>query len=290
MIPLASRNLSAPTQAILDERQALIDAEPTFDAQKNAATRLWKGKSRTEARKLAFQEVRTVLADMCPVKGICPYCEHNEDSDIEHIIPKSFYPEATFVWENYLLACKLCNMTYKWDHCYVLDHLGAVLKIPKGALPPNSDTAFINPRTESPNDLLLLNLKTFQFVIPRNLSISEYNKALTTIEILGLNEREPLIRARESAHSFFYDTLDRLLRILESNSIEELRENLRPNAGRTSPNKPLDDHKAYFRDSFRNAIQSHQHPAVWHAIKLTGRKVDRKWHRLFEGLPEALTW
>ena len=39
----------------------------------------------------------------------CGYCEDSDGDEIEHIKPRDLYPEKTFAWENYLLACGQCN-------------------------------------------------------------------------------------------------------------------------------------------------------------------------------------
>ena len=44
--------------------------------------------------------------------SFCSYCEMNIDNqpDIEHISPKSKNPELETTWDNFLLACKPCNI------------------------------------------------------------------------------------------------------------------------------------------------------------------------------------
>jgi len=43
----------------------------------------------------------------------CSYCEMKIDSnlDVEHIRPKTTYPELELEWDNFLLACRNCNST-----------------------------------------------------------------------------------------------------------------------------------------------------------------------------------
>ncbi|HDS2645224.1 TPA: HNH endonuclease [Klebsiella aerogenes] len=49
----------------------------------------------------------------------CAYClkdfhnEHNMNIDVEHILPKSQYPEYTFTLKNLAVACKRCNLLIK---------------------------------------------------------------------------------------------------------------------------------------------------------------------------------
>ncbi|MDG0509479.1 HNH endonuclease [Klebsiella quasipneumoniae] len=49
----------------------------------------------------------------------CAYClknfynEHSMNIDVEHILPKSQYPEYTFTLKNLAVACKRCNLLIK---------------------------------------------------------------------------------------------------------------------------------------------------------------------------------
>jgi len=51
------------------------------------------------------------------IGGYCSYCEaRRQDSttcDIEHRLPKSWYPSERLRWDNFLFACKVCNSTFK---------------------------------------------------------------------------------------------------------------------------------------------------------------------------------
>ncbi|MDT3498329.1 HNH endonuclease, partial [Bacillus toyonensis] len=45
----------------------------------------------------------------------CAYCEskilHIDYGDIEHIIPKSIFPQKTFLWDNLTIGCAKCNQS-----------------------------------------------------------------------------------------------------------------------------------------------------------------------------------
>jgi 5-methylcytosine-specific restriction endonuclease McrA len=111
MLFLNTETLNPGEVSALKTLQGQVDAESTFDDQAKTAKRLWEA----ESSKTPFREIRKVLLRMCVGVGICNYCENNEATDIEHILPKSFFPQAAFRWENYLLACKTCNSGYKLD-------------------------------------------------------------------------------------------------------------------------------------------------------------------------------
>lgn len=62
-------------------------------------------------KKYSHKDVKEALLKETHKK--CAYCEslitHIDYGDIEHIIPKSIFPEKTFEWENLTIACGKCN-------------------------------------------------------------------------------------------------------------------------------------------------------------------------------------
>jgi len=71
--------------------------------------------------------------------GKCMYCEskieHNSFAQVEHIKPKSKFPELEFEWENLGYCCQSCN-TNKWQKY-------------------DEVTPFINPYNEKPENYLV---------------------------------------------------------------------------------------------------------------------------------------
>ena len=290
MIQLVSKSLSEENQNQLDGLQILVNSEPNFKKKAAKAKALWNGKGSPKERKAAFEKIKEVLTSMCVAVGICNYCEQNEANDIEHIHPKSFFPELTFIWDNYLLACKQCNSGQKLDRCYVLDAANVPLKLARKKAPTVGATiAFINPRVENPNDFMMLNLQTFKFDVFEHLGIVAQRKAEKTLEILELNERDPLIEAREKAFEFFYDRLKGLIQFLAANSNEEIDKLLAPNKV-LDTTVSLEQNKQSIEENHKKAIRTHQHPSVWYAIKTVSSKTNPKWKALFEQLPQALDW
>jgi uncharacterized protein (TIGR02646 family) len=59
----------------------------------------------------AHEDIRTALE--VETHGKCAYCEskllHVVRGDIEHVVPKSRRPDATYRWDNLSLACPICN-------------------------------------------------------------------------------------------------------------------------------------------------------------------------------------
>src|SRR5437867_482026 len=114
MIQLNNIELPIEVKEVLEELQGRINSETSFENKVEKAKSLWKNKGGQEGEN-AFLIIRKKLYKMCVYKGICNYCEQSEANDIEHIYPKTFFPESAFEWENYLLACKQCNTGFKLD-------------------------------------------------------------------------------------------------------------------------------------------------------------------------------
>lgn len=290
MIQLVSKLLSTETQNQLDALQVLVNNESDFEKKAAEAKSLWNKKGSPKERKAAFEEIKTTLISMCVAVETCNYCEQNEANDIEHIHPKSFFPEVAFTWDNYLLACKQCNTGYKLDKCHVLDATNSPITLLRKKAPTVGSTiAFINPRIENPNDFMMLNMQTFKFDVFDDLEIVEKHKAEKTLEILELNERDPLIQARKSAAIFFYERLDRLIKILAAESNEAIYELLTP-YDVLDTTISLEQNKQDIEANHKKAIEQHQHPSVWYAIKIVSSKTNAKWKALFAELPQALNW
>ncbi len=290
MIQLVTKSIEDSTQDRLNTLQTRVNAQTSFVRKRRKAKSQWENKRGSNIGEKAFSDIEQTLTDMCVSVGVCNYCEQNESNDIEHIHPKSFFPELAFVWENYLLACKQCNTALKLDKFYVFDpHFNAIF-VNRGQEPPFSEAAFINPRTENPNNFMILNLKTFDYEIIRGLNKRDKLKAEKTIEILELDTRAVLINARRSAAKYYYERVERLVKIINSANIQEIKEHLTPHEGEIDFTQDINQIKASIEENFKNDIETHQHPSVWHSIKLVGSKTESKWKKLFAEFPEALNW
>ncbi len=287
MIRLATKPLSHELLLELEALQSQVKG--TFGEMTVAAQKLWKTKGGIKGKE-AFIRLRRELMELCVFVRVCNYCEQNEASDVEHVYPKSFFPWAAFVWENYLLACKHCNTTFKLDKFHVIDDQDELLFVPRGTEPRFHRVAFINPRTDDPNDFMYLDPLTFRFEIHDGLSKADHHKALMTRTILELNERDTLIAARKCAAKYYFDRLDRLRKILNSPDVASLQDNLNPADGHFDFSIPLDAIKSDVREAYRKDIISHQHPSVWQAIKKIQSKVDPRWMQIFEYFPDAINW
>ena len=287
MIHLPSKALPPDLQATLQALQETVDTAGNFIDQKAAAKAAWVSKSGA-----TFQSIRYELGELHRHGSICAYCEQNEEGDIEHIYPKSFYPEQAFVWENYLLACKQCNSGYKLDACHVIDEQGVVVKVPRGEQPPAFPLAFINPRhaTQNQTEYILLNTQTFEYEVFPGIGTKEAKVAESTLSILKLNNRDALKQGRKETAQALFSLMQSLVQQIEAESTERLRSLLSPYDDRLDFSKPLKELKLELIEGRKVFIQSHRHPSVWRAIQLVDSKVNPRWKQLFDKLPEALAW
>lgn len=289
MIRLASKNLPPEIQKTLADLQKDVNTQLGFNEKVDAAKQLWKTKGGAQ-NKHAFDKIKTELKSLCSFHGTCCYCEQNEATDIEHIYPKSFFPEYAFHWENYLLACGTCNTHFKLDRIHVLDEKNNISKVPRGTIPSSKKIAFINPRIENPFKFMILSFPSYKFELVPSQSKSDANKASSTIEILELNTRDVLIEARRRTARYYYERLERLSKIIEAKDVFALKELLNPIDDRFDLELPLAEIKQSITESFKQEIQTHQHPSVWESIKFIQSKFDSKWKSLFDKVPEALEW
>ncbi|MBC7884509.1 MAG: HNH endonuclease [Saprospiraceae bacterium] len=289
MIQIASKNLQLDEIEKLNKLQSQIDNQTTFAEKAKKAQSLWNSKGGAKGKK-AFEVIKSELKSMCVFVEVCNYCEQSEANDIEHIYPKSFFPSRTFEWENYILACKQCNSALKLDKFFVIQPTGDVLELIRGLEPTFQEGAFINPRTEPPNNFLILNMQSFKFDMLPGLPKKEQSKAEKTLEILAINQRDLLIEARKSAAIHYYFMCSELIKILNSRSMAALIKNISPYDKKFDFSKSLTELKAEIKESYKKYIQSYQHPSVWVSIKLVESKVTPKWVTIFKKLPEALHW
>ncbi|MFN0214593.1 MAG: hypothetical protein ACKVT2_10095 [Saprospiraceae bacterium] len=293
MLRLSDRPLSQTEQNIIDVidgLQALVDAEIGFSAKAAKSKSLWETKGNAEGKR-AFEQIKLALTEMCVGVNVCNYCEGNEANDIEHIYPKSFFPEFAFVWTNYLLACKQCNSGLKLDKCFVMDDEGNVHETTRGQEPLHRSIAQVNPRIEDPDDFFWLNMKVWKFEIHEGLSEQNFNKADKTLEILALNERDFLLAGRHAAAQEYFNKMDRLRRIVISTSVQEVEQALNPyEVELVDRNLLLDVIKMDMKNSIRRYIQKLPHPSVWNAIKAIESRVNERWQDIFQTIPEALEW
>ena len=286
MLQLASSLLSDPEIATLKKLQDKLDALSLFEKKTKKAQLLWDAKG-SPTYKSTFSGIKANLMSLTVYVETCNYCEHNEATDIEHIYPKSFFPEKTFVWDNYLLACKICNTTYKLDQCLVVSGSGQTIRVNRGHQAPFPQLAFINPRIEDPNQFLYMNTLTWKFDLLANLNPVDIAKAKGTIEILQLNTRSLLTKARKDNAVYIFERLDKLQRILAATDFDEIKQIISP-YNHLDISKPLAEMKTNLKASFLADIHKKAHPSVWYWIRKISSKTEPKWIEIFAKFPELV--
>jgi uncharacterized protein (TIGR02646 family) len=167
-----------PTNARTYLAQRSFDIESTTFAQRRERSdSLWQNKNRER-----MTEVRDTLRLMCSGNQRCMYCEDSAATDIDHFRPRSTSPLLTFAWENYLLACSMCNSNFKRQ------------EFPCG---PSGDPYLIDPTVEDPATLLIFSPSTGRYE-----PISGSTKAVESLRVFGINR--PLLQtARRDAWRLF---------------------------------------------------------------------------------------
>lgn len=292
MIQLSSKDLTPPTVTHLAAVQNQINSGTSFTEKVDRAQIAWNSKEGSIVKKTAFKEIKDELIDMCVGVEICNYCENNEATDVEHIYPKSFFPERAFCWENYLLACKTCNSRHKLDKFAVFVPTGSntFTELVRKNQPTTDDAVLIDPRTEDPLQFFWLDIQNKTFVLdPRlNLNSRDKSRAEYTLKLLGLNDRDALVTARKTAAKYYLDRLDRYVSARDANTVDELEACVQ-DPDLIDQTVPLKQEKHRICQQIIADIQTYAHPTVWHEIKRQ-RNALPKTNRLLTSAPEALDW
>ena len=267
MLCLHDPGLDAKTAQGLNAYQAKVDRAGVYAEQVAAGSRLFSRYSHRGNR--VFDVVRHTLEGMCFGVQRCGYCEDSVGDQIEHIRPKSLYPERTFVWENYLPACGGCNRAKGTDFS-VFDSGGGLVNVARRRNDPVLQPApgtpvLIDPRREDPLAFLALEIEeTFRFVPREDLNSANETRAEYTIKLLKLN-RDVLLRARCRAYGQFRARLVEYRHDQDSGaSAAQLK-------------------------ARREEIRTCDHPTVWREMQRQQDDIPEL-RRLFTEVPEALRW
>lgn len=264
MIRLPDRSLSARATSWLSRWQAAVDATPSYADRVAEADRGFHQRNRGQNK--TFAEVKETLAKMCSGARRCAYCEDSYADEAEHIRPKSLYPEACYEWMNYLYACGPCNGPKNNRFAILIgSNLLEVTRARNAPIvpPPTGPHALINPRVEDPLSFLEIDLADTFFVLPsRDPGTVEFVRAEHTIDVLRLNERDALPKARAEAYGSYRARLCEYVEWTQQ--------------GRST-------------SELVGAIRRMAHPMVWAEMRRQHP------HRpdlvpLFQAAPEALSW
>lgn len=190
----------------LNNRTAQIIQAGSYAARVDMARAKWRLLKRPQW----LIALRRKLAESCHGIERCMYCEDSYADEIEHLRPKSLYPDETFSWENWLYACGECNGANVKGDRYAVISQGQCVEVSRRknapVIPPqNGMDALLNLRAENPLDFIWLDFGTFRFIPIDNddLASERYLRAEWTIRHLCLNSRSRLVRARRNAYGKF---------------------------------------------------------------------------------------
>jgi len=253
-----------------------IDALATFELKSKKAKDIFP--TRNRIGNAVFDAIKMKLTEMCSGARRCVYCEDSVGDEVEHIRPKDLYPGSCFLWNNYVYACGNCNApkNNKFAVFKTVDGTFHEVNPPKGtpaSEPPDGLDAMINPRIENPLEYCMLDLaSTFKFVIIKPVGTNDAQKAHYTFnEVLRLNEREFLRKARENAYINYKSRLGYY---------------------NSEKSKGVDQTKL---NTLISNLKQEAHPTVWKEIQRQHtmdilKKIDVDLNNLLIQSPEALTW
>lgn len=266
----------AATLATLAGYQNTVDQAGTFNQKSAAAKKEFS--ARNKKTNAAFIEVKKALTKMCSGARRCCYCEDSVGDEVEHIYPKTLYPEHCFSWDNYLYACGNCNGPKNDKFAVFRQDNGKYEEVnpahnQPAQQPPVGTAVLINPRIEDAMQYCMLDLTTtFDFVIRAPVGSEEYQRAHYTInEVLRLNQREFLREAREESYGDYKTRLHHYV--------------TKRDGGATVAQL----------DRMIEQLQKKQHPSVWKEAQRYHRmgllaKTDSDFNDYFLAAPEALSW
>lgn len=208
MLKISALSITPADSAALANLQREIDNLPAYEARVALADEKFKSKPSG-----LFKRVRDALETSCGDLVRCGYCEDSCADEVEHIWPKAFFPDRTFLQANYLFSCGRCNPT-KGNKFSIWSAAGWVdLKEHRAnhgyIQPPVTQSKFIDPASENPLDLIWLDLAggSFRFTEVGDPGTIDYERADFTINTLNLN-KGVLVRARQNAYSGFLDRIN----------------------------------------------------------------------------------
>ena len=269
MIHLQDEALPEPISRELSGYQSSIDAILDY-AEKVAQAKRQFGLKNTPHSPV-FNAVRKTLARMCSGAQRCGYCEDSCADEVEHIRPKDLYPEAVFVWKNYLYACGPCNGPKSNRYAIFSEATGALKELARSkdapvVAPESGLPVLIDPRLENPLDYMELDLLgTFLFNPTKAVGTTDYLRAEYTINVLRLNDRDLLLTAREEAYHSYRARLHEYVRQREGGAT------------------------AVHLQELIVRLKRMQHPTVWQEMKRQQHLIVEL-ASLFEKIPEALDW
>lgn len=192
-------SLSHRSKLYLNKWQSAIDAETSREAKITASEKFLR---KNIPGNRTFREVRLSLGNACPGNSLCVYCESSGFERIDHVLPRSRFPEATFCFENYIPCCALCN-EIKSSRCV---HLSCGLAAECGeaevlAMGAGFRSAFPDPWLIDIYQLVGVDIVDTFVLYPRtSLGHDDVVMANCFIDLLSFDKRDILARRRRASY------------------------------------------------------------------------------------------
>lgn len=269
MIRLPNLPLPKPALTRLVGYQRELDSLPDYEKRVERAQERFSSLNRKGDP--TFDSVKATLSKMCVGVQRCAYCEDSLADEVEHIRPKALYPEWVFAWMNYLYACGPCNGPKNNRFAVFAQGSGTLTNVGRRrgdpVVPPVAGhPVLLDPRVDDPTAFMRLDLvDTFFFTATAAPGTMEHERAKYTIDLLGLNRREVLPRARRAAYLDYRAHLSQYVSEKNQGQDPEHLERLTQD------------------------IRTRQHATVWLEMKRQHLLIP-KLKPLFEEAPEALGW
>lgn len=287
--------LSPEEMAHLGACQTRVNEQPTRKAQYACAIETWNDRKNKKKDKEIWQSIEQKLEANHPALGLCQYCEFDRNTATEHFFPKKHFPERAFQWDNYLRVCSKCNSSYKGDNFAVFSPEGSttVFHLPNTKstypTPPSDDAVLINPRTENPQNYLMLDIGTGVFITP-DTDLRGTEKANYTIELLHLNTDTDLLRYRKKALDQYQSKLEFYAKVKQAIDFQSLIDALPPAKRAIVVQTNLFPvEKERLLDVLKADIQDDLFPCAWREI-IAQKDFFPILQSLFSTAPEAETW
>jgi uncharacterized protein (TIGR02646 family) len=277
-------------QQHLKQAQAKIDQLPSYYKKVKQAKVLWLGKKKTNAQKAAFNRIEKALQVH---NHFCHYCEGKAGNSIDHFYPRGFYPDLTFVWENYLWSCQACNTQYKGAQFAIFQASDSAQVVPlvkdRSFVPPaNQDALCLNPRVDDPLDYWHLNLETGHYIIKKTNSLRNQARAQYTLDLLQLNQRSALVKGRKEAYQRYWRLLEICEKVQTNPTIDYLQ-TLLPPKPLSFYKQSIPQQKKLTYDYLYQQFMLLPYNSVWRSMQQQKDNIP-KLKMLFEQVPFVLDW
>ena len=268
MVRLPSVKLPPTANERLQAWQREIDELADYAERVHAAKQRFGQRNKPD--NATFRVVREFLKLMCHGVVRCVYCEDSLADQVEHTWPKDLYPEFVFVWVNYVLICGACNRHKSSRFAVFAAATGQFTDVTRSpnapVVPPDpGQMVFIDPRRDDGLTMMTLDFVTGKFLPLGRKGSRRHQRAQYTIEILGLNTRDVLLRVRRRA---YLECRAHLRAYIKRRDEGALRQEL---------------------DELIGDLRAIGHPTVWAEMKRQHQWIEEL-KQLFAKAPEALGW